>query len=68
MFPSIIQTLNLAHEKGLLKGKSKILKFVADITRNITQKTPRYGKFTTQIYGALRTIGVDLLCNTFSVL
>ena len=30
---AIIQSLNLAHEKGLLKGKSKILKFVADITK-----------------------------------
>ena len=54
---AIIYDLNLAHKKGLLEGKSKVLGFIANIIRNFRRKSPRYNKFTKQIYTCLRIIG-----------
>lgn len=54
---AIIYSLNLAHEKGLLSGKSRLLKFIKDIARNLTRKSHRYSDFTKQIYCAVRAIG-----------
>ncbi len=54
---AIIESLNAAYEKGLLSGKSKLLKFIKDMAKNFTQKSPRYGEFTKQIYCAIRAIG-----------
>ena len=41
---AIISDLSLAHKKGLLDGKSKILGFIANITRNFRRKSPPKGE------------------------
>ena len=46
---AIVHNLNYAYEKGLLSGKSKVLQFIGDITKNLTRKSPRYFKYTKQL-------------------
>lgn len=54
---AIIYNLNVAYDKGLLGGKSKLFKFINEVTKNFTKQKSRYGKFTKQLYEGLRTIG-----------
>eukprot|EP00112_Aurelia_sp_Birch-Aquarium-sp1_P026516 Seg944.3 transcript_id=Seg944.3/GoldUCD/mRNA.D3Y31 product="hypothetical protein" protein_id=Seg944.3/GoldUCD/D3Y31 len=54
---AIVQDLNSAFEKGLLSGKSKILQFISNVVKNFSRKSPRYDKFTKQIFSCLRIIG-----------
>ena len=54
---AIIHNLNAAYEKGLLCGKSKLLQFVKNISNNLVRKSPRYGKFTKQLYECIRIMG-----------
>ena len=54
---AIVYNLNTAFENGLLHGKSKLLKFISNVSKNLNQKSPRYNKFTQQLYESLRIIG-----------
>ena len=56
---AIIENLNRAFKQGCLSGTSKALKFIKDITSNMTRKRKgrRYGTLTKQLYDALRIIG-----------
>ena len=53
---AIICNLNTAYERGLISGKSKPLSFMSNISKNMICKSPRYNKFTKQLYERLRTI------------
>ena len=54
-----IENIKRAHEQGCLSGSSKTLKFLKDITANMTKhgRGKRYGKFTKQLYDVLRIMG-----------
>ena len=54
---AIIHNFNTAYKQGLLSGKSRLLKFVKNISQNLVRKSPRYDKYTKQIYECLRIIG-----------
>ena len=56
---AICHNLNLACEKGCLSGKSKVLKFLNNITENLRKKANdhRYNAFTKQLYDALKITG-----------
>ena len=54
---AIVQDLNSVFEKGLLSGKSKVLQFISNVVKNFNRKSPRYDKFTKQIFSCLRIIG-----------
>ena len=56
---AICHNLNLAYEKGCLSGKSKVLKFLNNITENLRKKANghRYNAFTKQLYDALKITG-----------
>ena len=54
---AIVYNLNTAYENGLLHGKSKLLKFISNVSKNLNHKSPRYNKFTQQLYESLRIIG-----------
>ena len=56
---AICHNLNYAYEKGCLSGRSKILKFLQNISQNLCRKSKgqRYNGYTKELYDAVRIIG-----------
>ncbi len=56
---AIVENLHRAYSKGCLNGKSNTLKFLKDITANMTRCThgKKYNTVTKSLYEALRIIG-----------
>ena len=56
---AICYNLNRAYEKGCLSGKSKVLKFITNISENLRRKSKghRYNSYTKQLYDSLKIIG-----------
>ena len=54
---AIVCNLNTAYKNGILHGKSKLLKFISNVSKDLNQKSPRYNEVTQQLYESLRIIG-----------
>ena len=48
--------LNTAYKNGVLHGKSKLLKFISNVSKDLNQKSPRYNEVTQQLYESFRII------------
>ena len=40
-----------------MQGKTKLLKFISNVSQNLVRKSPRYSKYTKQLYECLRILG-----------